>query len=389
MNHKNHILSKIIQKNNDDPLNNNTLRQRINDLVFSKPTKDATKDNSEIDVNNAKNKISLIKFIQKNNSKILEDFEVLDYINSGSVGVFYNGNYKKINKKKIGMKFYLNLKNKRKNEEINFMKKLKHKNVIGLYAYLKINDNNTCAILEMAKYGDLGNFQNKYLHKRHLSETLLCYFTKQLLDALKYIHNSKVLHSDIKQDNILIDSYLNVKLTDFSCSSSYENIDPNSEINFPFAGTGKFIAPEILEKKKILVKNANKIDIYSMGVMLYYLAFGIYPYDLESVKSRDYEMISKTIKNQKKLIFQKDIKISGIFENFLERSLEIDINKRLDIENALKHPWVLGANIIMNEKEKISSLQKFLVKLVKDDIMEFNDYIKCEDKEKRKQMIEY
>ena len=209
------------------------------------------------------------------------------------------------------------------------------------------------------------------------------------MDALKYIHNSKILHSDIKQNNILIDYNLNVKLTDFSVSSSYENKDPNSKINFPFVGTSKFISPEILEKTKILVKNANKVDIYSMGIMLYHLAFGTYPYDLKSVKSKDYEMILKTLKNKKMLEFPEDSEISGMFCNFLEGVLELDINKRLNIESALKHPWILGANIIMNEKEKLSCLQKFMIKLVTDDIMEFNEYIKCENEEKRKQLIEY
>ena len=67
-----------------------------------------------------------------------------------------------------------------------------------------------------------------------------------------------------------------------------------------------------------------------MGVMLYYLAFGNYPYDLKSVKNKDYQMILKTLKNQKKFEFQEDKKNSGIFKNFLERSLEIDwISKML------------------------------------------------------------
>ena len=389
MNFKNHTIFKIIKKENVAPLNISPLKKKTNDSVFSKPTKATTKDNSQIKINNAKDKNILLQFIQNNNPEILENFEILDYINSGSAGTFYEGNYKKANKQKIGMKFYLNRKTNQKNDEINFMKKLKNKNVIGLFAYLKINDNNTCSILELAKYGDLENFQRKYLKRKYLSETLICYFSKQLLDGLKYIHNSKILHSDIKQNNVLIDTNLNVKLTDFSVSSSYENIDPNSEINFPFVGTSKFIAPEILERKKILVKNANKIDIYSMGVMLYYLAFGTYPYDLKSVKSKDYEMILKTLKNKKMLEFPEDSEISGMFCNFLEGVLELDINKRLNIESALKHPWILGANIIMNEKEKLSCLQKFMIKLVTDDIMEFNEYIKCENEEKRKQLIEY
>ena len=380
---------KTIKNNDAAPLNIIPLKPKINDSLFSKQTQPSTKDNSKIEITNAKNKNNLVEYIQNNNKDFLENFEVLDYVSSGSVGTFYEGKYKKGSKQKIGLKFYLNRKKNEKNEEVNFLRKIKNKNIVGLFGYLKINDNNTCSVLELAKYGDLENFQKKILKRAYLTETLLCYLAKQILDALKYIHNSKILHSDIKQNNILIDYNLNVKLTDFSVSSSYENKDPNSKINFPFVGTSKFISPEILEKTKILVKNANKIDIYSMGIMLYYLAFGTYPYDLKYVKSKDYENILNTLKNKKKLEFLEHRKISGMFQSFLEGILELDINKRLDIESALKHPWILGANIIMDEKEKLCCLQKFLVKLVTDDILEFNEYIKCEDEEKRKQMIDY
>ena len=63
----------------------------------------------------------------------------------------------------------------------------------------------------------------------------------------------------------------------------------------------------------------------------------------------------------------------------MKRILEIDIDNRIDIKNALEHPWVKGAEIIMNEKEKVSCLEKFLILLITDSIKDFNDYIKSLD----------
>ena len=336
---------------------------------------------------------NVIDLVLRNNPKILEDFEILDFVNSGSVGTFYEGRYRKGSKQKIGIKFFLNetqntKKIKQKNEEISYLRKLKYKYIIGLFGYLKIDDFDTCAILELAKYGDLEHFQNKILKRKYLPETLICYLAKQILESLDYIHRIKILHSDIKQSNILIDSNLNVKLTDFSVSTSYLENKQEEKIRLPFVGTGKFIPPEILEKSKVLVKDINKVDIYSMGIVLYYLAYGTYPYDLKKVKSKEYDMILETLKSKKELIFLDDRKISNLFADFLKGILQIDINKRLDIKSALKHPWIRGAEIIMNEKEKICNLEKFLVELITDNIVEFNDYISCEDEIKRKKILD-
>ena len=356
--------------------------------IQSESTKETTTDQKT----KLENKENMIEFVKTYNPKLLEDFEILNFINSGSVGTFFEGRYLKGSKQKIGMKFFLNetqneKKIKQKNEEISYLRKLKFKYIIGLFGHLKINDYNTCAILELAKYGDLEHFQNKILKRKYLPETLICYLAKQILESLDYVHRIKILHSDIKQSNILIDSNLNVKLTDFSVSTSYSENKIDEKIKLPFVGTGKFISPEILEKSKVLVKDINKVDIYSMGIVLYYLAYGTYPYDLKGVKSKDYDMILKTLKSKKELVFLEDRKISSLFADFLKGILQIDISKRLDIRNALKHPWIKGAEIIMNEKEKICNLEKFLVELITDNIAEFNEYISCEDEVKREKIL--
>ena len=352
-------------------LKNNTKKDKESDFESTKETTNTRKTNYE-------NKNNMIQLIKENNQQFLENFEILDYVSSGSVGTFYVASVKKKNNIKVGLKFYLNRKHKEEefeNEEIKFLKKLNHKNIIKLFGYSKINDMNTCAILELAKYGDFCDFQSKILRRKYLSETFICYFAFQLLESINYIHKNKILHCDIKESNILIDANLNVKLTDFSVSTSYSKYNSDEKINYPFVGTGKYISPEILSGDKILVKDTNKIDLYSLGIVLYYLAFKCYPYDLKTVKSSDYEGILQNLKKNK-LTFSSDRKISGMFKDFLRGLLEVDINKRFDIETAMRHPWIEGGKIIMDEKEKITCLQKFLVELVSDSIIEFNEHIK-------------
>ena len=208
-----------------------------------------------------------------------------------------------------------------------------------------------------------------------LSETSLNYFGKQILEALQYLHRCKIIHMDIKPGNILIDLNLNAKLTDFSVSCSFSSFHNEDLVNYPFVGTGKFMAPEIISKINMKIKDSEKIDIFSLGVSLYYLFYGDFPYKLKNVKNKDYEGILNNIK-QEELKFPDNRKISELFKDFLTKMLEKDYTKRLSIRQALAHPWMLGSQIIFDEKEKIYSHENFLIKLITDNIPKFNEYIK-------------
>jgi serine/threonine protein kinase len=244
-----------------------------------------------------------------------------------------------------------------------------------MYSSLKINNDCKFLVLEYAKYGDLNYFMKILLKRRVLSETALNYFGKQILEGIEYIHRCKIVHMDIKPGNILIDSNLDAKITDFSVSCSYLEFHPEDTVKFPFAGTGKYIAPEILSKSHLKIKEAEKIDIYSFGVTLYYLFYGEYPYNLKDIKEREYDIILKKIQNEK-LTFPENIKISNLCKDFLEKVLEKDYTKRFNINQALNHPWIKGSEIIFNEKEYIINLQNFLINLITNNIEKFNEYIK-------------
>ena len=182
----------------------------------------------------------------------------------------------------------------------------------------------------------------------------------------------KVAHLDIKPQNIIIDINLNIKLIDFSISLDYSKIEIN-KINLPLKGTSFYIAPEILSKRCIAIKDLNKVDLYSLGVTLYNLAFGCYPFGLNY--HDNFQKLCEKVFNGNLVINNEDNYFSSYFIDFLEKILEKDITKRININEALNHYWIKGANILLGEKEKLDNNQSFLINLNVDCFKSFNDYL--------------
>ena len=327
-----------------------------------------------------KTKETVSNFLKKNYPSFFETFELIEYINSGSSGNVFKGLYK-INKRPVAIKLIKSRFDKEKMEtrmiqEKTISKKLHNINIIETYAHTKINEEYYLTILEYGKNGDLEYFIRHLLKRIILSETAVNYFATQILEGLYYLHKKcKIIHMDIKPSNILIDSNLSAKIADFSISCSYGDFDSETWVKFPFVGTGKFIAPELIAKSNMKVKDAEKIDIYSFGVSLYCLFYGMFPYKLYEIKGKNFDLILKQIQKEK-LEFPKEKKISNLFKDFLEKTLEKDYKKRIGIIEALNHPWIKASKVIFDEKEKLGCLENFMIKLITDNIPEFNDLIK-------------
>ena len=109
------------------------------------------------------------------------------------------------------------------------------------------------------------------------------------LKGLLFCHRNKVAHMDLKPQNIVIDEYLHAKLIDFSISINYGDKSMHDKIQLAFKGTKFYMPLEIINSKIIEVKDLNKVDSYALGVILFNLAFGYYPYDIKH--EDDYDTI--------------------------------------------------------------------------------------------------
>ena len=131
--------------------------------------------------------------------------------------------------------------------------------------------------------GDLYSFILK--HKK-VSEKICKIIIRQLLEAVKYLHQSNVCHRDIKPQNIFVVKFdeknikdTMIKLCDFGSSCYFKNCLPLSD----FPGTPAFTSPEVINGSY-----DQKIDIWSIGIVSYFLLCGKYPYS-----GRDYDIMFK------------------------------------------------------------------------------------------------
>ena len=324
-------------------------------------------------------KLQKIKsIIMKKSSNFFEIFDIISFLGCGSESEVYKVYFKEY-KCHVAIKFIFISEKKKINEnEINISFKLRHKNILTYHFCGEILEKELyCIVMEHASFGNTVQFMHGLLHKTILSETFLCFYSYMILQGIKYCHKNRICHMDIKPHNIVIGDHLIPKLIDFSISVDYSKYSSEAKIKLPFKGTNFFMAPEVILQKYVLLRDINKIDLYSFGVSLYILAFGFYPFSLVPDDINDYCKVVYKIHNKNLLTFNNRQKpLSPAFVDFLRKLLDTNIEKRINIEQALSHYWIKGAHILMEEKEKMNYVFKFLNYLNLEHFYSFNDYLK-------------
>ena len=109
------------------------------------------------------------------------------------------------------------------------------------------------------------------------------FFISQLLDGVEYMHNKRVVHRDLKLENILVDDRLNLKIADFGFAT-YKSIDNLRS----YRGTMTYMAPEIKEGKNY---KGTQVDLFSLGVILFIIVQGIFPFKEARKEEYFYKLI--------------------------------------------------------------------------------------------------
>lgn len=361
-------------------------KKPIDSIIVQNTQKESLPIKNEVLVKNnilkekLKNKEEMEKMLKSNG--LYENFELCDYIGSGSESIAYSILIKYKNRKgeknikKAVVKAIISSRNKKDIEKETFASsKLKNSNIIDFYAFVKSKKGPLSLIfMEQAKYGNIKDFLIKTLKKPTFPESAICFFAAQILNGIQYCHKSKIAHMDIKPHNIVINDLCYAKLIDFSISLNYKDKNPDKEFKLPLKGTSFYMSKEVLGQSKIKYKDLNKIDLYSFGVVLFNLAFGTYPYGLTYGDEKNHDIILKKIK-ENELVFPDEKNFSKYFLDFLKKLLAKNIYERISLNEAMNHYWIKGATILNDEKEKSYNMCSFLGYLLTDHIKDFNDYI--------------
>lgn len=122
--------------------------------------------------------------------------------------------------------------------EIDMMKKLQHKNIVR-FIDVKRTDNFFYIITEFCKEGSLAAF----LRKNTLTEKEIIFYIKQIIEGFKYLYGKKIMHRDVKPENILLHNNV-IKLADFGFAKNIKECAKAEE--HTIVGTVYYMSPEIL-----------------------------------------------------------------------------------------------------------------------------------------------
>lgn len=224
-------------------------------------------------------------------------------------------------------------------EEIAIMRQLNHEKIVRLYDVVDEADN-ILLVLEAANGGDL---QTVLRQKYQLTELEARHVCRQILEALVHLHDQRILHGDIKHQNVLLHRPVqldvtadvadaSIKLCDFGFARRLpEPTADNPGGLIPFTssiGTVGFMAPEILLRKPF----GTSADLWSLGIILYEILCGFspfYPYNQMLETPVDFSARSWA-------------KISDSAKDLVQKLLTVDPSQRISARAALAHPWIAG-----------------------------------------------
>jgi aurora kinase len=154
--------------------------------------------------------------------------------------------------------------------EIEIQSNLRHPNVLRLFGHFH-DSKRIFLILEFAGRGEL----YKHLRKEHrFPEWKAAQYIAQMAAALKYLHKKHVMHRDIKPENILVGIHGEIKISDFGWSVHAPNNRRQT-----MCGTLDYLPPEMLKQGAQDNYYSEKVDLWSLGVLVYEFLVGEAPFE--------------------------------------------------------------------------------------------------------------
>ncbi|XP_077537658.1 MAP/microtubule affinity-regulating kinase 3-like isoform X12 [Haemaphysalis longicornis] len=205
--------------------------------------------------------------------------------------------------------------------EVRIMKMLDHPNIVKLYQVIE-TEKTLYLVMEYASGGEV--FDYLVAHGRMKEKEARAKF-RQIVSAVQYCHQKRIIHRDLKAENLLLDGEMNIKIADFGFSNEFV---PGLKLD-TFCGSPPYAAPELFQGKKY---DGPEVDVWSLGVILYTLVSGSLPFDGANLK----ELRERVLRGKYRIPFY----MSTDCENLLKKFLVLNPAKRATLEVIMKDKWM-------------------------------------------------
>lgn len=196
---------------------------------------------------------------------------------------------------------------------------MNHSGIIKLYDSFEYTDK-WIFVMELASGGSMYD----YITNNDIPENIARNWFAQIVSAVEYCHSKNIIHRDLKLENILFTESNQIKICDFGLSNTVKDTDDPLST---YCGSKSYAAPELFKGKPY---NGRPVDIWALGIILYSLLFGRFPW--RSTESTGNLVAEIT---------------SGRFviplhpaSPLLHSMLQVNPSLRVTAKNILRHPWV-------------------------------------------------
>ncbi|NXI09357.1 STK36 kinase, partial [Irena cyanogastra] len=277
----------------------------------------------------------------------MENYHVLEMIGEGSFGRVYRGR-RKHSAQVVALKFIPKVGRSEKElknlqREIEIVRDLHHPNIIQMLDSFETAKE----VVVVTDYAE-GELFQILEDDGTLPEDQVQTIAAQLISALYYLHSHRILHRDMKPQNILLGKDGVVKLCDFGFARA---MSIHTMVLTSIKGTPLYMSPELVEERPY----DHTADLWSVGCILYELFVGTPPFYTNSI----FQLVSLIIKDPVKW----PTTMSPVFKSFLQGLLMKDPHQRLSWPELLSHPFIAGRVTVIDDTEEHGISNPFTTKL--------------------------
>jgi len=259
------------------------------------------------------------------------EFDLIELVGQGNYGRVYKAIHKKTGKIYSAKIAYIEKANEIESfkKEINILSQCNNQYIVHYYgSYIK--GHQIWIILEFCDGGSL--YELIKILPRNLNEEEIASLIYMILKGLIFLHENKKIHRDVKSENILLTHEGIAKLADFGVSTQLMH---SFSKKITKIGTPFYMSPEVIMQNKY----DYKCDIWSLGITSIEMAEGEPPFS----KVKGYWVLKKIITHPPKGLKNKE-KWSKEFNDFIEKCLIYEPEKRPSAKELLDHPFIIKYN---------------------------------------------